>query len=147
MRLLLSLAAHLLAVPPAAPTPPAAGGPIFHGRQGQLAVATPRLDATSVTDGALDEPAWSQAAVLTGFSQFFPVDGVAAQDSTEVFVWYTATELHVGIRAYAAAGSVRATLADRDRITQDDNVQLFLGTYGDSRQALVFGVKDRKSVV
>jgi hypothetical protein len=137
---LLSLAAHLLSVPPTVPASPPAGGPIFHGRQGQLAVATPRLDATTVTDGALDEPVWGQAAVLTGFSQFFPVDGVAAQDSTEVLVWYSATELHVGIRAYAAAGSVRATLADRDRITQDDNVQLFLGTYGDSRQALVFGV-------
>ena len=91
-------------------------------------------------DGQLSEADWGNAALLTGFSQFFPNDGVAAKDSTEVLVWYSATELHVGIRAFAAPGTVRATLADRDKITQDDNVQLFLGTYSDSRQALVFAV-------
>ena len=115
-------------------------GAVFHGRRGQLTVTTPRRDAAVVVDGRLDEPAWADAALLTGFSQFFPADGIAAQDSTEVLVWYSATELHVGIRAFAASGSVRATLSDRDKITQDDNVQLFLGTYGDSRQAFVFAV-------
>ena len=103
-------------------------------------MATPRRDAPDVVDGKLDEPAWADAALLTGFSQFFPADGIAAQDSTEVLVWYSATELHVGIRAFAAPGTVRATLADRDKISADDNVQLFLGTYSDSRQALVFAV-------
>ncbi|MEQ1692869.1 MAG: DUF5916 domain-containing protein, partial [Gemmatimonas sp.] len=115
-------------------------GPIFDGRRGQLNVATPRRDATAVVDGKLEEVEWANAALLTGFSQFFPSDGVAAHDSTEVFIWYSATTLHVGIRAYAAAGTVRATLADRDRISQDDNIQLFLGTYADSRQAMVFSV-------
>lgn len=103
-------------------------------------MATPRRDTPDVVDGRLDEPAWADAALLTGFSQFFPADGIAAQDSTEVLVWYSATELHVAIRAFAAPGTVRATLADRDKIAADDNVQLFLGTYSDSRQALVFAV-------
>ena len=115
-------------------------GPVFDGRRGKLAVSTPRREAQPLVDGRLDEPEWSSAAMLTGFSQFFPADGVAAQDSTEVLVWYSSTALHIGIRAYAPGGSVRATLADRDKITQDDNVQLFLGTYDDSRQAMVFGV-------
>ena len=124
------------------PTPPPAAdpGPVYHGRVGKTAVAVPRADNAPSVDGVLDEPEWAKAAVLTGFSQFFPNDGVTAQDSTEVLVWYSATALHVGVRAYAAPGSVRATLADRDRITQDDNIQLFLGTYNDSRQALVFAV-------
>lgn len=121
----------------AAALPPA---PVYHGRQGGVRVAPPRVEAATAVDGLLDEPVWQQAAILTGFSQFFPVDGVPAQDSTEVLVWYSSTALHVGIRAFAAPGTVRATLADRDRITQDDNVQLFLGTYNDSRQALVFSV-------
>ncbi len=122
------------------PASDAHSGPVFDGRRGQLKVVTPRQDAAAVVDGKLDEPEWNRAALLTGFSQFFPSDGVAAEDSTEVLVWYSATTLHVGIRAHAPTGSVRATLADRDRIAQDDNVQLFLGTYGDSRQALVFAV-------
>jgi len=115
-------------------------GPVFDGRRGALSVPIPRRDGSVTVDGLLSETEWSNAALLTGFSQFFPNDGVAARDSTEVLVWYSATALHVGIRAFAPQGTVRATLSDRDKITQDDNVQLFLGTYSDSRQALVFGV-------
>ncbi len=120
--------------------PVAHAGPVFDGRRKQLNVATPRREATWLIDGRLDEAEWTSAALLTGFSQFFPADGVAAQDSTEILVWYSSTALHVGVRAFAPEGTVRATLADRDRITSDDNVQLFLGTYGDSRQAMVFSV-------
>ena len=122
------------------PPPEPHVGTIYHGRSGALSITTPRDAASTVVDGVLDEPVWRKAALLTGFSQFFPTDGIAAADSTEVFVFYSATALHVGIRAYAAPGTVRYTLADRDKITQDDNIQLFLGTYDDSRQALVFGV-------
>lgn len=121
------------------PTTPHAG-PVFDGRRGQLKVAIPRRETSGVVDGKLDEPEWASAALLTGFSQFFPADGVAAKDSTEVLVWYSGTALHIGIRAFAPPGTVRATLADRDKIASDDNVQIFLGTYGDSRQALVFAV-------
>ena len=129
----------LLALVTAPPGEPHTGK-VYDGRSGALSITTPRDDATTVVDGSLDEPIWRKAALLTGFSQFYPTDGVAARDSTEVFVFYTATALHVGVRAYAPAGTVRYTLADRDKITQDDNIQLFLGTYDDSRQALVFGV-------
>lgn len=134
----------LLSVVAALATPPSIGrtplGPVFDGRKGATTVTIPRGDATTRTDGTLDETVWGTAAVLTGFSQFFPADGVPAQDSTEILVWYSATELHVGVRAFAPPGTVRATLSDRDRITQDDNIQLLLGTYGDSRQAMVFSV-------
>lgn len=141
---LLVLSAFAVVTPPArAPlsVPPVPHtGTVYDGRRGALSITTPRDAAATVVDGSLDEPVWRTAALLTGFSQFFPTDGVPARDSTEVFVFYTATALHVGVRAYAAPGTVRYTLADRDKITQDDNVQLFLGTYDDSRQALVFGV-------
>lgn len=132
----LALAALLMA----RATPPLPPGEVYHGRDGRTSVVTPRLDARVTVDGALDEAVWQEAALLTGFSQFFPTDGEAATDSTEVRVWYSGTTLHLGIRAFAAPGTVRATLADRDRIAQDDNIQFFLGTYDDSRQALVFGV-------
>jgi hypothetical protein len=138
---LLQPAAATTAVPATtSPAPAVRTGPVFDGRRGNVAVAIPRAEGAVAVDGRLDEPVWRDAAVLTGFSQFFPTDGVAAQDSTDILVWYSATALHVGVRAFAPGGSVRATLADRDRITQDDNVQLFLGTYNDSRQALVFSV-------
>ena len=133
------LALSALAIAFTSPGEPHAGI-VYDGRRGSLAVSTPRDAAAIEVDGVLNEPVWRKAALLTGFSQYFPTDGVAARDSTEVFVFYTPTALHVGIRAYAPAGTVRHNLADRDKITADDNIQLFLGTYNDSRQAMLFAV-------
>jgi hypothetical protein len=116
------------------------GSRIYHGRAGRLDVPPPREEAAIEVDGVLDEPVWNQAAMLTGFSQFSPSDGVPAADSTEVLVWYSPTAIHFGVRAYEAHGEVHATLADRDRIASDDHIQILLGTFGDGRQAMVFAV-------
>ena len=114
---------------------------IHNGRQNQLQVATPRVEAGTVTvDGVLDEPVWQAAAVLTGFSQYAPADGIPAADSTEILVWYSPTAIHFGIRAFESHGAVHATLADRDRIATDDYVQLLLGTFDDGRQATLISV-------
>ena len=117
------------------------GLPAVHsGRHDRTAVRPPRAELPVMIDGVLDEPIWTQAVVLSGFSQFSPVDGVPAQDSTEVLVWYSPGAIHFGIRAFEAHGSVHATLADRDRIFADDHVQILLGTFDDGRQATVFAV-------
>ncbi len=120
--------------------PESTSAQVFNGRARELLVQPPRLDATVTIDGILDEPAWRSAAVLTGFSQFTPQDGVAAADSTEVLVWYSATAIHFGIRAFQPRAQVRAALSDRDKIDSDDYVQLLLGTFNDGRQAVVFTV-------
>lgn len=115
-------------------------GPVFQGHLGQLTVPPPRIESAVVMDGMLNESAWQQAAVLTGFSRYAPSDGVPAENRTEILVWYSPTAIHFGVRAHARPGTVRATLADRDRIFADDHVLFFLGTFNDGRQALVFGV-------
>src|SRR5690349_9252439 len=92
------------------PSTPSPDPRVHHGREGRVEVRAPKLAGDVVVDGQLNEPMWSQAAILTGFSQFTPVDGVAAADSTEVLVWYSPTALHVGIRAFDRTGTVRATL-------------------------------------
>jgi hypothetical protein len=112
----------------------------YDGRSGSLDVEPPRIDQSIEIDGKLDESVWSQAAVLAGFSRYAPVDGAPADNATDVLVWYSPAAMHFGIRAAAPAGSVRATLADRDRIQSDDHIIIFLSTYNDGRQALVFGV-------
>ena len=119
---------------------PATARAVYSGRDAQLRVPIPRIDQAVVVDGILDEPAWQQSALLSGFSQYAPADGRPADDETEVLVWYSATAIHFGIRAHAAPGTVHATLADRDRIDGDDHVQIFLSTFNDGRQALMFGV-------
>ena len=112
----------------------------YSGREGQLTVTVPRVEAAITVDGALDEPVWSAAALLTGFSEYAPVDGRPADDSTEVLVWYSASAIYFGIRAFEPHGPVHATLADRDNIATDDYVQILLDTFHDHRQAMAFGV-------
>src|SRR6478672_4395986 len=115
----------------------------YVGREGQLQVRVPRFEreaANATIDGILDEGVWQQAALLTGFSQFSPQDGIPAADSTNVLVWYSPTALYVGIRAFERHGAVHATQADRDKISADDNVQIMIGTFHDQRQAYVFAV-------
>lgn len=105
-----------------------------------LLVTIPRLDAMAIIDGVLDEAAWSQAAVLSGFTQFLPVDGRPSEDSTHVLVWYGPNGIYFGIRAYEVHGEVRANLADRDKIGADDHVLLLLDTFDDQRQAIAIAV-------
>ncbi len=117
-----------------------APGPVYRGREKELSVRPPHVEADIVVDGVLNEPVWASAAVLTGFSQFTPQDDVPAADTTQVLVWYSPTAIHFGIRAYQPAGTVRATLVDRDKISNDDHIQLLLGTFNDRRQAIVLMV-------
>ena len=116
-------------------------GPVYSGIAKQLDVRIPRFEAQVKIDGVLDEPVWSRAAMLTGFSQYRPVDGRPAEDSTAVLVWYAPDAIYFGIRAFERHGAVvRATLADRDNIDSDDNVAILLDTYLDHRRATMFAV-------
>jgi hypothetical protein len=108
----------------------------YSGRENQLKVAVPRLDESIEVDGRLDDPAWTRAARLTDFSQYSPTDGRPAEQKTEVLVFYSATAIHLGVRAEAPAGSVRASLAQRDKLTAEDSVTFFLSTFNDGRQAV-----------
>ena len=112
----------------------------YPGAAGRIRVALPRIEAAVTIDGALDEPVWGQVARLTDFSQYAPADDRPAEQRTEVLVWYSPTALHFGVRAHARPGTVRATLANRDRLAEEDRIELYLGTYNDGHQALVFAV-------
>src|SRR3954463_10289112 len=51
-------------------------------------------------DGALDEPAWSQAPIANGFVQNDPREGTPATYDTEVRVLYTDDALYFGVFAH-----------------------------------------------
>lgn len=101
----------------------------------------PRFDEVVRIDGVLDEDAWARAAVLEGFRQYEPADGRAAAERTEVRVWYAPDAIYFGIVAYdSEPQSIRATRADRDNITGDDHIIIYLDTFLDRRRAFFFGV-------
>lgn len=110
----------------------------YDGRAGQTAVRAPAIDTAIALDGNLDEPVWRRAAVLTGFSEYAPADQRPSPDSTDVLVWYSPTAMYFGIRAYEPHGPVRTTLADRDNVGSDDNVEIQLDTYDERNRATVF---------
>lgn len=115
-------------------------GPVYNGRAGQTQVQAPRIDTTITIDGQLDEPVWQRAAMLTGFSEYSPADQRPAPDSTAVLVWYSRDAIYFGIRAFQPHDPVHATLADRDNISSDDNVEIHLDTYYERNRAFVFAV-------
>jgi Domain of unknown function (DUF5916) len=135
-------AAIQLAGQPQAPAEmaPVAAPPVYSGRARSLDVRAVRDESSAEIDGRLDEPVWQRAALLTGLTSYNPVDGRPAQDSTEVRLWYAADAMYIGIRAWAPAGTVRATLAERDRITNDDWVYVSFDTFNDRRRAFTFAV-------
>jgi hypothetical protein len=111
--------------------------------QGSPTADIPRIaDAAEVrVDGVLDEAAWQRATRLTGFWQYQPVDSRRAEEATEVLVWYAPDAIWFGIVAHDKVPSaIRATVADRDNIGNDDNIVLDIDTFHDRRRAFQFGV-------
>jgi hypothetical protein len=122
-------------------TPAAHPGLVVEGH-GSPTATVPRIENAELRiDGRLDEPVWAQAVRLTGFWQYQPVDGRPAEEETEVLVWYAPDAIHFGIIAHdRSPGAIRATVADRDKIDNDDHVVLELDTFHDRRRAFFFGV-------
>jgi hypothetical protein len=123
----------------AGPAPAAA----YVGHEGLLDVPAPFLSAADLSiDGRLDEAAWAGAALLEGFTQFDPSEGIPATQRTEVRVLVTDDAILLGVRAFDdVQGGVRATLARRDGFGRtDDYVRFLLDTFDDQRRAFVFQV-------
>ncbi|HEV2083669.1 MAG TPA: DUF5916 domain-containing protein, partial [Gemmatimonadales bacterium] len=120
--------------------PGPSSGAVVEGK-GSPTAEIPRLESQVQIDGKLDEPVWSQATRLTGFWQYQPVDGRPAEEETEVLVWYAPDAIYFGILAHDRNPSaIRATVADRDNIDNDDYVVLDLDTFHDRRRAFFFAV-------
>ena len=105
----------------------------------------PRLTAAPagpvVLDGVLDEAAWANAEVATGFTQFEPTEGIPASEATEVRVLRGADGLVVGARMWASDPSqIRTTLSRRDDDGDADAFVIALDSYDDGRTAYLFGI-------
>ncbi|MBT6201208.1 MAG: carbohydrate binding family 9 domain-containing protein [Bacteroidetes Order II. Incertae sedis bacterium] len=108
-------------------------------RRSDLDIAIPKLEPTLLSiDGFLNENMWNQAALTSDFTEYIPTDGRPAEDQTRVLVWYGSEALYIGIEADEVHGEVRSTLADRDKLDNDDRLVIVLDTYDDQRSAFAF---------
>ncbi len=145
----------LLAVPAAAqqvgagePTGSVASGTLTFGgssqsqTSGELHTVEPTRTAQPPRlDGILNEEAWASAAVIDEFIQQEPFEGEPASERTVVRLMYDASTLYVGVEAYdSIPDAVIATEMRRDsrQLLDEDNFQLILDTFNDSRSGYMF---------
>jgi len=97
-------------------------------------------DAPTI-DGILNDPAWLEAPMVTGFTQMEPNEGEAASERTEVRVLYGASALFVAFRAFdRAPDSIAAQLTRRDSDSYSDGLHVLVDSYNDRRTAFHFAV-------
>ncbi len=102
-------------------------------------------------DGLLDETAWRDAPMVSGFRQREPFEGEPATEITEVRVLFDDATLYVGVLARdRTPDEVIARILQRDKLmevgfqampgfTSDDAVVIVLDPFHDHRNAVVFG--------
>ena len=100
-------------------------------------------------DGLLDEPAWRDAPIASGFRQQEPFEGEPATEITEVRVLYDDATLYIGILARdSSPDQVIARILQRDKLmetgfenipafTGDDAIAIVLDPFHDHRNAVV----------
>jgi len=76
---------------------------------------------------------------ITTFRQREPGDGSPASQSTAAYLSYDDKNLYVVFVCKDEPGKVRAHLTRRDEADGDDQVSLYLDTFGDRRRAYYFG--------
>ena len=107
----------------------------------QFQIQPQRAGRPIAIDGLLSDEAWRTAPMIDTFTQQEPVNGQPATERTEVKVLYDAGNLYLGVHAYdSSPDHVVATEMRRDsaRILDEDNFQVILDTFRDSRSGYMF---------
>ena len=112
-----------------------------HGAPEAQHIDARRASRAPVIDGVLDDAVWRDAAMMDSFTQQEPTDGAPATERTEVRVLYDAEHLFIGVHAFDSdPAAVIATEMRRDspRLLEEDNFQIILDTFRDSRSGYMF---------
>ncbi|HEY9405073.1 MAG TPA: carbohydrate binding family 9 domain-containing protein [Pyrinomonadaceae bacterium] len=123
--------------PETANTKPGATLPASPYAPKDSAARIPRFESAPVIDGRLDEAVWRSATVFGDFLQTQPGDNTAPTHPTEALMGYDAKNLYLAFRVKQDRDKVRATVARRDNIFNDDYVLVYIDTFNDQRQAYV----------
>jgi len=110
----------------------------------QYSMRAIRLTEPINLDGSLTDPGWALAPAVSADLEVDPAENVPARQKTEIRMAYTDEYLYVSFICYDTDMSqLRANIADRDNMFEDDFVLLFLDTYGDRQKAYEFLVNPR----
>ena len=89
-----------------------------------------------VIDGDLSEPVWKKCKKYGNFCEVDPGDNTKPAVETEVQMFYDKDNLYVGFTCYDSnMNQLRASVCDRDKMFNDDFVDIFFDTYEEGKQA------------
>lgn len=99
-----------------------------------------RTSTAPVIDGVLDEPAWSQAAVVDDLHQIRPTEYAPPSERTVVYLMYDDDALYIGARLYdSEPGKITAlVLRQGAEIFSDDWFSVVIDPFHDRRSGYRF---------
>ncbi len=109
-----------------------------HALAADHSVPIVRTHVPIAIDGHLQESSWDAAVPVTEFLQYRPNPGGPAPGTTEIRFLQDDKTLYVGVRVSEADYEVRARVSPREAISEDDQIGLYLDTFGDGRQGYIF---------
>lgn len=128
-----SLTERLLVLPAGAQTPPAGSG-----QASPSTLRIPRVTRPPKIEDFLNGTPREAEATLTDFRQFRPGDGVPASQPTAAYLSYDDKNLYVVFVCKDEPDKVRAHLAKREDIGNDEQVAIYLDTFHDHHRAYIF---------
>lgn len=98
----------------------------------------PRVSRAPTLDDFLYNRPRQAELKVDDFRQYIPGDGNPASEATAAYLSYDARNLYVVFVCHDQPGQVRAHLAPREQLDQDDGVGVYLDTFRDRQRAYFF---------
>jgi hypothetical protein len=117
--------------------------PMLTSGQDRPSVRIPRVSTAPTLESVLQPGVVPPGAHITDFKQRNPGDGVEASVQTDAYLSYDDKHLYAVVVCKDDPVKVRANLAKRESIMDDDIVAIVLDTYGDGRRSYMFVVNPR----
>ncbi len=123
--------------------PPAPDAPdvISRDDKGHATIRTMRLPSPLVFDGVLDEAFYSAVKPIGDFIQIEPIEGAAATEKTEVWVFFDDKNVYVSARMHESAPDKRVTSdmrRDSNNLYNNDHFGVMFDTFDDKRNGYNF---------
>jgi hypothetical protein len=127
---------------------PANAAPGLSGHADGIASEHPSIHAYRLSggeiitlDGRLDDPAWQNAELATGFSQWDPNRGEDASEQTTFKIVYDHEAIYFGIACFESnSEDIRSQLCRRDNMIGSDVISIYVDTYHDHSSGYNFRV-------
>ncbi len=104
-------------------------------------VTISRTDSPPAIDGVLDDSIWLNVDPITGFMQYYPAEGIAPSESTELYIAYDEKNFYLAFKCYDSnMNEVRATMTQRDKWDNDCCVGFSFDPYNAEQEGFLFNI-------